>query len=210
MPGLTDGIVPVAGTLGPTNTTLDTHPVTDPFYGIGGYRVVADLTERDAIPNSRRREGMVVHSISDDFSYRLVGGIGNGNWVQFSDAVVIPPRRYALQWSKRRINNNDWVVPPLTTHAESGVALPFATTIKYVTLTYQSVTTSNNQEVLLYIGPGTPTPTTLFTVTPTGSPAVHTLSLSQNVAADTVIRFRGGTLGGRIQHPVITAIIEEQ
>lgn len=45
------------------------------------YRVVENLTERDAIPPEDRRPGLKVYVISENEEYRLVGGIGNPNWV---------------------------------------------------------------------------------------------------------------------------------
>ena len=55
----------------------------------GGMHVVADDTERDAIPTSRRKEGMfvsVVNSVSNGgvtTLYRLEGGISNSNYTVF-------------------------------------------------------------------------------------------------------------------------------
>lgn len=76
------GSVPVTGFIAPTDDT-DTYPATDPIWGIGGWREVADNTARDAIPAARRREGMVVHSIGASQAYRLEGGITNGDWAAF-------------------------------------------------------------------------------------------------------------------------------
>jgi hypothetical protein len=72
--------VPVTGTIVPTDST-DTYPVTDGTYGLGGYREVADLPARDAIPAQRRRAGMVVYVQAAGLAYRLVGGTANANWV---------------------------------------------------------------------------------------------------------------------------------
>jgi hypothetical protein len=51
--------VRVSATLVPTDT-VDTFAVIDPTYGIDGWRSVADIATRNAIPNERRRQGMVV------------------------------------------------------------------------------------------------------------------------------------------------------
>lgn len=47
---------------------------------IGGYKVVADLTARDAISTIRRVVGMICYVISENRAYRLVGGTANTNW----------------------------------------------------------------------------------------------------------------------------------
>jgi len=46
----------------------------------GGAHTVADITARNAIPAARRVAGMTAYVISEDKTYRLVGGIANGNW----------------------------------------------------------------------------------------------------------------------------------
>ena len=74
------GSVRVAGFIAPSDTE-DLYPTHDSQYGKGGYREVADLEDRDAIPNERRKEGMAVWVISESKEYRLVGGITNSNWV---------------------------------------------------------------------------------------------------------------------------------
>lgn len=61
----------VPGTLVPF-TDQDTYPVTDPVYGIGGWREVADTATRDAIPAARLRVGMVV-SVQGDKPYMYNG-----------------------------------------------------------------------------------------------------------------------------------------
>lgn len=49
-------------------------------YGKGGWRTVADLTERDAISTQRREDGMVVWVTALSAGYQLIGGIANSNW----------------------------------------------------------------------------------------------------------------------------------
>lgn len=46
----------------------------------GGYRVVATVTERNAIGLTARRQGMVVFVQADQTEYQLKGGTGNNNW----------------------------------------------------------------------------------------------------------------------------------
>lgn len=45
--------------------------------------VVADLTARDDIPDGVRYEGMFVYVESEGANYQLVGGITDGDWVDF-------------------------------------------------------------------------------------------------------------------------------
>ena len=54
--------------------TADTYPTHDAQYGRGGYRAVATVTDRDAIPTARRSEGMRVRVTADP-----VGG-NNTDW----------------------------------------------------------------------------------------------------------------------------------
>lgn len=82
------GAVPVGGFFAPTDST-DVYPVTDPTWGLGGLRTVANLTERDAITTERREEGMAVYVISETKRYILEGGITNAHWVHdFSGGVT--------------------------------------------------------------------------------------------------------------------------
>lgn len=64
------GGVEVVGFISPTNP-LDTYPVIDPLYGIDGLRNVNNLTELNAIPNLRRRAGMVVGVSGGTQYYKL-------------------------------------------------------------------------------------------------------------------------------------------
>lgn len=77
------GTIPIAGPFAPTDDQ-DTYPTNDPQWQLGGCRTVADITERDAISNQRRQEGMLAYVISDSTTYQLVGGITNGSWQEFS------------------------------------------------------------------------------------------------------------------------------
>lgn len=54
----------------------------------GGLHAVADVTARDAIPSYLREQGMAVWVISTSTTYRLVGGILNGNWAADAAANV--------------------------------------------------------------------------------------------------------------------------
>ena len=73
------GGVQVGGFISPSSTG-DSYPVTDPTYGLGGLRTVGSTAERDAIPNPRREEGMIVFVTDNSTYYGLSGGIANGDW----------------------------------------------------------------------------------------------------------------------------------
>jgi hypothetical protein len=51
--------------------TTDTHASHEARYGKGGYRSVADIAERDAIPQLRREAGMLVWVIDTQKAWRL-------------------------------------------------------------------------------------------------------------------------------------------
>ncbi|HQK38540.1 MAG TPA: hypothetical protein PLO52_00320 [Flavobacterium alvei] len=52
--------------------------------------VVADITERDAIDNVKRYEGLTVYLESDASTYQLQGGITNSDWVLLASSFVDP------------------------------------------------------------------------------------------------------------------------
>ena len=80
------GTVPVTGIIAPTSTA-DTYPVTDPRYGLGGLKSVADLVERDAIATERREKGMIVFVVSENKHYMLKSGIANTDWLDLQNIV---------------------------------------------------------------------------------------------------------------------------
>lgn len=51
--------------------TTDAHASHEARWGRGGYRSVADIAERDAIPMLRREAGMLVLTLSDGITWRL-------------------------------------------------------------------------------------------------------------------------------------------
>jgi hypothetical protein len=63
--------------------SADTYSTHEDIYGKGGFRSVADLTERDSISTQRRKEGMLVFVTSEVKTYQLQGGITNSDWVLF-------------------------------------------------------------------------------------------------------------------------------
>ena len=79
------GKINLTGTIAPTDT-LDVYPTHEAKYGHGGYREVADNTERDAIPTDRRSNGMIVFVQSSGIEYRLDSGLTNSDWVIVSSS----------------------------------------------------------------------------------------------------------------------------
>lgn len=71
-------------------TDSDEYATHDEKYGVGGYRTVDSVSEMNAIPAARRKEGMLVY-VKDDKYYRLnssntfvdAGIINSGSDVQF-------------------------------------------------------------------------------------------------------------------------------
>ena len=53
-------------------------------------RQVATVAERDAIPSSRRWEGMLVYVTTDARTYELRGGVSNGDWTEFGGITEAP------------------------------------------------------------------------------------------------------------------------
>jgi hypothetical protein len=62
--------------------TADVHPSHEARYGKGGYRTVATLAERDAIPAPRREAGMLVFVQADESMWRLASDLTQ--WVAAS------------------------------------------------------------------------------------------------------------------------------
>src|SRR6218665_1914577 len=52
-------------------------------YGIGGYRSVQDLTERDSISTDRRELMMLVGVVSENKIYQLSESIDNTGWIEY-------------------------------------------------------------------------------------------------------------------------------
>ena len=63
----------ISGTVVPF-TSEDTYATHDEEYGRGGYRTVNTISEMNAIPSDRRKEGMLVNVIGGD-KYELKNGI---------------------------------------------------------------------------------------------------------------------------------------
>lgn len=82
------GSVPIGGFIAPTDST-DVYATHDDLYGRGGYKIVDDLTARDAIPSGRRKEGAPVYVKSERKEYRLVGGLTNSDWLENQEGGVV-------------------------------------------------------------------------------------------------------------------------
>lgn len=73
--------VKVIGSVEP-NALTDKYPTHNELYGKGGFRSVADLTERNAITPARRSIGMLVYCIANEKFYQLKGGITDASWIE--------------------------------------------------------------------------------------------------------------------------------
>jgi hypothetical protein len=83
------GTVLVSGQIAPSHEN-DLYPTHEDIFGKGGYSVVNDIADRDAISDERRKEGMAVYVKEVDGKdetvakvYVLQGGIENANWVEW-------------------------------------------------------------------------------------------------------------------------------
>lgn len=81
--------VTLTGKIAPTSE-IDTYPVTDPQYGLGGLRSVGSTADRNAIPQERREEGMMVYVRDTDAFYALIGGTADTNWILFTPSGLGP------------------------------------------------------------------------------------------------------------------------
>ena len=82
------GTTPVIGPVAPIALTSD-YPAHDEQYGRGGYRSVANLTERNAISAGKRKDGMMVLVRDSGVFYRLSGGTNNTDWVDTTLSGVV-------------------------------------------------------------------------------------------------------------------------
>lgn len=73
--------VTVAAPIAPSSEG-DTYPVTDPKYGKGALRTVANVNERNSISSERREVGMIVYQQDTGIYYTLINGTENANWTQ--------------------------------------------------------------------------------------------------------------------------------
>lgn len=108
----------VAGKVVPF-TTDDTYASHEDIYGQGGLMSVTDITERDAITTARRKEGMIVHVISENKKYTLSGGITNSDWIGLIQENTS---------SSAEIDENGLIGQPVYVKSGGHIALAKATT----------------------------------------------------------------------------------
>lgn len=105
------GTTTVGGPVAPSSE-IDTYAAHSEQWGRGGYRTVADYTERDAITPERRKEGQLVHVLSDDSWWELDAGLTNGNWIipsfaiAANGAVSLERNGYPTRWFRPSANTN--------------------------------------------------------------------------------------------------------
>jgi hypothetical protein len=63
-------------------TEEDIFPTHDASYGKGGYRAVANITARDAIPAERRSVGMIVRTLDTGKNWILGANLQNTSWFE--------------------------------------------------------------------------------------------------------------------------------
>ena len=63
-------------------------PIVEDIDLKGGYRIVADITTRNAIFASMRVHGMRVHVVSEDIDYKLEVGLTNADWEAVADGAA--------------------------------------------------------------------------------------------------------------------------
>lgn len=143
-------------------TTTDTYGTHYDIYGIGGMRVVADYTERNAIGQEKCKEGMLVAVQSDDTLWRLKANFNNplvdGDWEEGFNTLIIN-NIINIDDAIKFAASKDIYVNGTTGSDDTGdgtVALPFATVNKGLTelIKFVCPVTMN-----LYIAAGTYTET---------------------------------------------------
>ena len=75
------GGVPIIGFLSPTEE-VDSYPITNPKYGLGGLRTIGASAGLSLIPQQRREEGMIVFAELEAKYYHLFGGTGDEHWAE--------------------------------------------------------------------------------------------------------------------------------
>lgn len=95
-------------------TTSDNYATHDEEYGVGGYRTVNSVSEMNAIPDARRKEGMLVN-VKGDKIYKLnssntfvYAGLGVGEVIDWNSGSNLSKNGYQkfsnglmIQWGTR-------------------------------------------------------------------------------------------------------------
>lgn len=121
----------------------------------GGYRSVADLTARDAIPTNRRKENMLVYVVSSDTIYTLSGGVTNGDW---SEQDLI---NKTLLDQIERNSYTGWIQPP-NFAVNVGDNTKFDVTVAGVGIIMNFTDPSNPIKTIVILGQQTGIPATLL------------------------------------------------
>lgn len=105
------GGVPVLGFISPADT-MDKYAVTDPFYAIGGLRIINNgIIGLNEIPEGRRRAGMIVGINNGERYYKLL----NKEWdYSISDWEL---------WNFITLNNDEYELDPNLTTNLTGAKL---------------------------------------------------------------------------------------
>lgn len=88
------GSIPVGSFIAPKDTR-HRYPTHLDQFGLGGYRTVDLLSERDAIPNERKKEGMLVYVVENDSTYRLTLSV----WEEVHVKLVIESEDSSVSFS---------------------------------------------------------------------------------------------------------------
>lgn len=68
-------------------SSIDVYPTHLSIFGKGGLMSVDTVAERNAIPEERREEGMIVYVSEDQIAYALRGGLTNTKWVDLQSFI---------------------------------------------------------------------------------------------------------------------------
>lgn len=90
-----DGMIPILGTISPTDLTNDTYATHDELFGKGGYRTVNTLLERNNIPIDRRKSGMLVYVLEDGNRYKLENDLTTWT-IDFPTKATVSPESKLL------------------------------------------------------------------------------------------------------------------
>lgn len=103
------GSVGLTGYIAPADT-LDTYALQSEVFNRGGFRTVADTTERDAIASDRRKLGMWVQDLSTGLIWTLKTGLTDSDW---EEAVLPPPSSsflYSDSGDEVWLNNHNFLI----------------------------------------------------------------------------------------------------
>ncbi len=127
------GTVLVSGQIAPSHEN-DLYPTHEDIFGKGGYSVVNDIADRDAISDERRKEGMAVY-VKDVGEkeiiakvYVLQGGIENANWVEwpFTSSITVENEGTELTTDVQKFNFTGDGVTATTSGNDVTVNIPGA------------------------------------------------------------------------------------